>query len=354
MLQQFLTAAPEPRVNINTAPPEVIAALLPELSNNTSMVKEIIQARTVQPFLMITDVGNLAGLGDVATPLMKLITTRSAYFTITGVGVFASARRRIISTFRRNANGTSMLASWQEDERPMAQRILAIEIAGDSVRGALAERNWNSLAMLEVVEERRRADEADLAPALARLLDDAGKPDLILSALPGELVVKRMLSLPFKDQRRLTQTVPFALEEHLPVGVDESVVAFTRVGQEDDKTLVMAAMVRKDDLRRHLELLARAGINPTTVTLSALALAALLARVRNGQGGAHLLVDLDQGSTSMVLLDDSRDAARDPHRRRRDSARPTARRRRAPRRFWAQCARPCSPTAPTTSSPNWC
>src|SRR6185437_8745084 len=186
----------------------------------------------------------------------------------------------------------------------MAQRILAIEVSGDSVRGALAERSWNSLTMLEVVEERRGAEEADLAPALARLLVDAGKPDFVVSALPGELVVKRMLSLPFKDQRRLTQTVPFALEEHLPVGVDESVVAFTRVGQEEDKTLVMAAMVRKDDLRRHLELLARAGINPTTVTLSALALAALLARVRNGHGGAHLLVDLDHTSTSMVLLDD--------------------------------------------------
>jgi type II secretory pathway component PulL len=187
----------------------------------------------------------------------------------------------------------------------MVQRILAIEIAGDTVRGALGERSWNSLAMLEVVEERRGADEADLAPALARLLDGAGKPDLIVSALPGELVVKRMLALPFRDQRRLTQTVPFALEEHLPVGVDESVVAFTRVGQEDGKTLVMAAMVRKEDLRRHLELLARAGINPTTVTLSALALAALLARVRNGHGGSHLLVDLDQSSTSMVLLDNS-------------------------------------------------
>ena len=36
----------------------------------------------------------------------------------------------------------------------MAQRILAIEIAGDSVRGAVAERNWNSLAMLEVVEKQ--------------------------------------------------------------------------------------------------------------------------------------------------------------------------------------------------------
>jgi general secretion pathway protein K len=114
LLQQFLTAAPEPRVNINTAPPEVIAALVPQLFSNTSMVKEIIQARSVQPFLMITDVGNLAGLADAATPLMRLTTTRSAYFTVTGVGAYAGARRRIISTFRRNANGTSMLANWHE------------------------------------------------------------------------------------------------------------------------------------------------------------------------------------------------------------------------------------------------
>jgi general secretion pathway protein K len=113
-LQQFLTTEPEPRVNINTAPPEVIAALLPQLSDNISMVKEIIQARTVQPFLMITDVGNLAGLGDIATPLMRLITTRSAYFTLTGVGIFAGSRQRVIGTFRRNANGTAMLANWHE------------------------------------------------------------------------------------------------------------------------------------------------------------------------------------------------------------------------------------------------
>ena len=68
---------------------------------------------------------------------------------------------------------------------------------------------------------------------------------------------------------------------------------------------------------RHLELLARAGINPTTVTLSALALAALLARVRNGQGGAHLLVDLDQGSDLDGAARRHRDAARNPYRGRR-------------------------------------
>ncbi|HVA40054.1 MAG TPA: PilN domain-containing protein, partial [Candidatus Binataceae bacterium] len=90
-----------------------------------------------------------------------------------------------------------------------------------------------------------------------------------------------------------------------PLGVDDAVVAFARVGREGDNTLVMAAMARKEDLRNHLELLARAGVNPKTVTLSSLALAGLLARVRDGHLGAHLLVDLGPGSTSMVLLDPS-------------------------------------------------
>ncbi len=185
----------------------------------------------------------------------------------------------------------------------MAQLILAIEVGRDWVRGALAERSWNSLVMLDVVEERRAPEESDTAPALARLLADTGQPDFVLSALPGELVIKRMLTLPFNDQRRLVQVVPFALEEHLPVGVDDAVVAFARLGREGDKTLVMAAMARKEDVQHHLELLARAGVNPKTVTLSALALSGLLGRVRNGLGGTHLLVDLDHGSTSMVLID---------------------------------------------------
>lgn len=185
----------------------------------------------------------------------------------------------------------------------MAQRILAIELGGDWVRGALAERSWNTFQMLDVAEQRRAPDEPDIAPALDRLLAEAGRPDLVLSALPGELVIKRLLELPFKDQRRLNQVVPFALEEHLPVGVDDAAVAFTRLGTEGDNTLVMAAMVRKEDLRRHLELLSRAGLEPKTVTLSALALASLLARVRDGSASGHLLLDLDQGSTSIVVLD---------------------------------------------------
>src|SRR5271166_1428163 len=186
----------------------------------------------------------------------------------------------------------------------MAQRILALELVGDRVRAAVAERSWNSFNLIGVYDKVRADDEADLSGALSRLLVEAGQPDIVISALPVDQVVKRLLELPFKDARRLHQVVPFALEEHLPFPVDDGAVAFTRVGREGDQTLVMAAMVRKTDLQHHLDLLAKAGLDPKTVTLAPLALAAMFTRGRNGaKPMAHLVVEGDESSTSVVFVD---------------------------------------------------
>ncbi len=188
----------------------------------------------------------------------------------------------------------------------MAQRIMALEIDGDWVRAAVAERSWNTFGLIGLFENQRAADENDLSAALARLIVTAGRPDIVVSALPGEFVAKRLLELPFADRRRLNQVVPFALEEHLPFPVDDAVVAFARLGQEGNQTRVMAACARRNHVKEHLELLAHAGLDPKTVTLSALALALLMARSRNGgHTGSHLIVNVDHSSASVVLLDAS-------------------------------------------------
>jgi hypothetical protein len=186
----------------------------------------------------------------------------------------------------------------------MAQRILALEFVGDRVRAAAADRSWNSFTLVGLYDKVRADDEADLSGALSRLLAEAGQPDIVISALAADRVAKRLLELPFKDARRLHQVVPFALEEHLPFPVDNGVVAFTRVGREGDHTLVMAAMVRKTDLQHHLDLLQKAGLDPKTVTLAPLALAAMYSRGQNGtKPMAHLVVEGDEESTSVVLVD---------------------------------------------------
>ncbi|HKD65579.1 MAG TPA: type II secretion system protein GspL [Candidatus Binataceae bacterium] len=186
----------------------------------------------------------------------------------------------------------------------MAQRILALELAQDRVEAALAERAWSSFALLGTYQSERAEDEPNLAPAIGRLLSKTGAPDLVISAMPGELVAKRLLTLPFSDRRKLEQAVPFALEEHLPFSIEEAVVAYLPLLRDGKNSLVLAALARREDLRAHLDLLAEAGLDPKTVTLSSLALSALINRARNGNGAAsHLLVEFEHGRTSVVLLD---------------------------------------------------
>jgi type II secretion system protein L len=185
----------------------------------------------------------------------------------------------------------------------MGQHILAIEMGTERVRAALVDRSFKSMQLLGLFEEARAADEADLSGAVSRIIKAAGPRDVVITALPAEYVAKRLLRLPFTDRRRLQQVVPFALEEHLPFAVDDAAVAFARVGRDGDETLVVAAVARKVDLQRHLEMLARAAVDPKTVTLSTFALAGFLTRAHNGNNAAYLVVELDEANTSMVLID---------------------------------------------------
>ncbi len=115
ILSQYLTVFPEPAVNANTAPPEVLACLLPEMMQDPQYVKEIIAARTIRPFTNTTDIGNLPDLGAIAQELTQVVTTSSTYFTITGMGTFAGSRKLVYSTFRRQGVGPETLVAWQED-----------------------------------------------------------------------------------------------------------------------------------------------------------------------------------------------------------------------------------------------
>lgn len=114
VLRNYLTVYPEVAVNPNTAPPEVLASLEPQLTQSPDIVKTIIQARSVRPFTTMTDLTNLPGVSSISK-LSSDLTLHGQYFTITGVGNYAGARKLVFATFSRNQDGTGTLSSWQED-----------------------------------------------------------------------------------------------------------------------------------------------------------------------------------------------------------------------------------------------
>jgi len=111
-LAQFLTTVPDTKVNINTAPPEVLMAMLPQLANQPQLLQSIMAQR---PFRTTADMNKAPGFAAIAKNSSSLFTTQSDYFTITGVGTFAGARTFAYATVRRNGTGPMLLSYWHED-----------------------------------------------------------------------------------------------------------------------------------------------------------------------------------------------------------------------------------------------
>ena len=111
----FLTVMPTASVNANTATPQVIAALEPQLMEDQKIVEEIIAARAIRPFSQPTDIMNLPDIGDIGQLIGKDVDMRSQFFTITGTGTYAGARKIITATFHRETNGIGTLGAWHED-----------------------------------------------------------------------------------------------------------------------------------------------------------------------------------------------------------------------------------------------
>jgi general secretion pathway protein K len=114
-LGNFLTTTPSVRVNVNTAPPEVLMAVAPQFQESPSSLKAVLEQRVDHPFDNLTEVSDLIGQTNGASTLPPTLGTTSDYFTITGIGSFAGTRSFSYAVIRRTGPGPQLLLSWTED-----------------------------------------------------------------------------------------------------------------------------------------------------------------------------------------------------------------------------------------------
>jgi len=116
-LEKFLTVHGEKkggdkfrRINLNTAPLEVIMALSPEIDER--LAEEIIESRVSEPFDNPTEVKDVPGFpGDefYSNELAFLIKVASDHFSATVIGETPSASSRAYGVFERQGNSVNLV-----------------------------------------------------------------------------------------------------------------------------------------------------------------------------------------------------------------------------------------------------
>ena len=126
----------------------------------------------------------------------------------------------------------------------------------------------------------------------------------VIVSVPAHLCSIRTVTLPFSDERRLVPVVPFEVEPQLPYPLEELVIDYQPIVAENGNTRLLVAALPKKTLEPFLTLLSRAGIDPSTVELDAMALYTLsVYGLKAGTAEGIALVDIGAVKTSVVVMD---------------------------------------------------
>jgi general secretion pathway protein K len=104
-LEPFVTVLPPDRfrVNVNTAPPEVLRALSDEVRDDPGVVDRLIATRDTAPFTAPSEaLRNVTGLDKALGSGREFLDTSSPYFRVESVGEIGDVRRGIVEVVRRN------------------------------------------------------------------------------------------------------------------------------------------------------------------------------------------------------------------------------------------------------------
>src|SRR5205814_1717990 len=95
--------------------------------------------------------------------------------------------------------------------------------------------------------------------------------DRIVTAMPGQFISSRIVSLGFSDPRKVQTAVMAEVQEAVPFNLDDMIIDHQTLGTVAGRTIALAVMTRKAFLKNFLDLLKHINIDPKLVDIDSLA-----------------------------------------------------------------------------------
>lgn len=182
----------------------------------------------------------------------------------------------------------------------MAQMTVGLDLGHESIKRVRLRSSFRTVEVVDfsvvAVPQDERPRQERLAEALVGLDDDGGHGDLQATALPGDEVSIRPLTLPFSDRKRIAQTIGFELESLIPFSMDDIVYDYLITADAPDGgSQLLVALCQTELLASWLEILGQAGIDPRLIGAESMSYSSLHDLLPGGQDPEHSLAVLDIG-----------------------------------------------------------
>jgi type II secretory pathway component PulL len=187
----------------------------------------------------------------------------------------------------------------------MSRQILAIDIRHETIAAVLlnAGLKINTVAGCAHIPLAGKGVESEnLAESLESLLNEVNAvPANVVVALPSNEALFRILTLPFKEESKIRQILPFELEPIIPVPSDELVIGFQKEGV-DEQAEVLAIAMERERYDAYQQSFADTSLKPQLIVPGSFPIISQLIASDDQLPEQTLVLDVDRGVTTLYAL----------------------------------------------------
>ena len=182
----------------------------------------------------------------------------------------------------------------------MPEKFLGLDIGSESVKAVLLSRGLRGAGTVTAARRVGIAEAGGVAEALKQLFfDESLKGAIGISALPAAVFSFRNLQLPFREERKIRQTLFFAVEPLIHQPLDDVAIDYTTVGQTKETNL-FAAIVDRNLIAERKSLLAPYVRETAVIDVGAVPLASFLSRQPDFPSSV-LILDIGRNDSTAVF-----------------------------------------------------
>lgn len=184
---------------------------------------------------------------------------------------------------------------------------LIVEFTPSSVRGLHVQQGgWRMPTSQLFVEPLRNRTVAEALAGLMRRV--GGTPEQVVSVIPREQTMTRMMSVPASDPQELRDIVELSGRTQFPYPAQKVLVDFHVAGQDNGTSTIQLVGCRRELIEQHLAQLRDAGLEPEVVTPSSWGILAWYQWIRRSLNNREpvCVVNVDADHTELVVIQDGR------------------------------------------------
>jgi general secretion pathway protein L len=204
----------------------------------------------------------------------------------------------------------------------MFQRIIGLDIGSFSIKMVLMQKGLKGPSIEKCMEWpvaslQGEADQKDLYQKLSAAFHKTGirsfaigglEREVVVASVPQQTVFTHVVRLPFTDPQQVAQTVAYEMEGQIPLDLEEVVVDYHPIlpsvsgGSGQSDSTVLAVAIPREHLKRRLEGLHQAGVDPKALEIDSLALFNFSQHYLKDLKGDTALLDIGDSKTSVCIV----------------------------------------------------